>query len=53
MVNPDLEGDPEYLGSTSESDSVTNKGGKTNDVEILNIEVSPNLPLILQSHDPS
>lgn len=53
VVDPNLEGDPKYLGSSSESDSVTDKGGKTDDVEISNIEVSPNLLLILQSHDPS
>lgn len=53
VVDPNLQGDPEYLGSSSESDSVTDERGKTDDVEISNIEVSPNLLLILQSHDPS
>jgi hypothetical protein len=50
-VDLDLEGDPEYLDSSSESGSVTDKGGETDDVEISNIEVTPNLLLILQFHD--
>ena len=53
VVDPDLEGDPEYLGSSSESGSVTDEGGETNDVEILNVEVTPDILLILQSHDLS
>ena len=43
VVDPDLEGDPEYVGPLSESSSGTIEGGKTDDVEILNREVSPNL----------
>ena len=43
VVDPDLEGDPEYVGSSSESSSATVEGGETNDVEISNREVSPNL----------
>jgi len=53
VVDPDLEGDPEYFGSSSESGSVTDEGGETDDVEILNIEVTPDFLLILQSHDLS
>ena len=53
VVDPDLEGDPEYIGSLSESSSATDKGGETDDVEILNIEVRPNLLLISQFHDHS
>ena len=51
VVDPDLEGNPEYISSSSESGSVTNEGGETDDVEILNIEVTQNLLLILQFHD--
>ena len=53
VVDPDLEGDPEYLGSSSESGSVTDKGSETDDVEISNIEVTPTLLLISQFHDCS
>ena len=53
VVDPDLEGDPEYLGSLSESGSVTDEGGETDDVEISNVEVTPDILLILQSHDLS
>ena len=53
VVDPNMEGDPEYLGSSSESSSATNEGGETDDVEISNIEVTPDLLLILQSHDLS
>lgn len=40
VVDSDLEGDPEYLGSSSESGSVTDVDGETEDIEISNIEVS-------------
>ena len=46
VVDPELEGDPEYLGSSSESGSVTDGGDETDDIEISNIEVAPNLLLI-------
>ena len=52
VVDPDLEGDPEYVASSSESSS-TVEGGETDDVEISNREVSPNLLLISQFHDCS
>ena len=51
VVDPDLEGDPEYVGLSSESSSATVEGGETDDVEISNREVSPNLLLISQFHD--
>jgi len=53
VVDPDLEGDPEYVGSSSESSSATDEGGETDDVQISNIEVSPNLLLISQFHNCS
>jgi len=53
MVDPELEGDPEYLGSSSDSGSVTDGGDETDDIEISNIEVTPNLLYISQFHDPS
>ena len=52
-VDSDLEGDPEYLGSSSESSSATDVGGETDDIEISNIEVSPILLLISEFHDCS
>jgi hypothetical protein len=53
VVDPDLEGDPEYVGSLSESSSATVEGGETDDVEISNREVSPNLLLISRFHGRS
>ena len=44
VVDPNLEGDPEYLSSSSESVSETDEGGESDDVEISNVEVTPNLP---------
>jgi hypothetical protein len=53
VVDPDLEGDPKYLGSSSESGSATDGSGEADDVEISNIEVSPNLLLILVLPEPN
>ena len=52
VVDLYLEGDHEYVGSSSESSSATDEGGET-DVEISNREVSLNILLISQFHDPS
>ena len=43
VVDPDLEGDPKYLDSSSESCSATDEGG----------EVSPNLLLMSEFYDCS
>ena len=52
VVDLDLEGDLEYVGSSSESSS-SSATDETDVVEISNREVSLNILLILQFHDCS